>query len=96
MGPDEWFPVATRWNQARAEAAHALALCAACPVRAECLELSMRQWVESGRYGVWGGLLEAERAAARKQWLTGVSVIRLLAVSHEGQIARGNDEVTRE
>jgi WhiB family redox-sensing transcriptional regulator len=79
VDPDAWFPVATRWQQARAEAAAALALCAACPVRAECLELSMRQWAEAGRHGVWGGLLEAERAAVREQWLAGTSIIRLLA-----------------
>ena len=79
VDPDAWFPVATRWQQARAEAAPALALCAACPVRAECLELSMRQWSEAGRHGVWGGLLEAERAAVRAQWLAGASVVRLLA-----------------
>ena len=38
----------------------------------------MRQWGEVGRHGVWGGLLEAERAAVRKQWLAGASVVRLL------------------
>ena len=75
---DDWFPVATRWSRARIEAARALALCAKCPVREDCLELSMRQWDGAGRYGVWGGLLEAERAAIRKEWLSGVSVSRLL------------------
>lgn len=83
VDPDAWFPVATRWQQARAEAAPALALCTGCPVRAECLELSMRQWDEAGRYGVWGGLLEAERAAVRAQWLAGVNVVQLLAGGHE-------------
>ena len=85
VDPDAWFPVATRWQQARAEAASALALCAVCPVRAECLEFSMRQWGEVGRHGVWGGLLEAERAAVREQWLAGVSVVRLLVRGHEGR-----------
>ncbi|MGP8002137.1 MAG: WhiB family transcriptional regulator [Streptosporangiaceae bacterium] len=80
---DEWFPVATRWTRARAEAARALALCERCPVRADCLELSMRQWNAAGRYGVWGGLLEIERAAIRKQWLGGVSVTRLLAARQQ-------------
>lgn len=75
---DDWYPVATRWSRARVEAARALALCAKCPVRQDCLELSMRQWDGAGRYGVWGGLLEAERAAIRKEWLSGVSVSRLL------------------
>ena len=79
VDPDEWFPVANRWETARTEAARALALCAACPVRRECLEFSMRHWDGAGRYGVWGGLLEPERAAAHAQWLTGTSVLSLLA-----------------
>ena len=44
---------------------------------------SVRQWDEAGRYGVWGGLLEAERAAVRAQWLAGVNVVQLLAGGHE-------------
>jgi hypothetical protein len=93
VDPDAWFPVATRWQQARAEAASALALCAVCPVRGECLEFSMRQWGEVGRHGVWGGLLEAERAAVREQWLAGVSVVRLLVRGQEGrQTAEADDE----
>jgi hypothetical protein len=87
VDPDAWFPVATRWQQARAEAAPALALCAACPVRAECLELSMRQWGEAGRHGIWGGLLEVERVAVRQRWLAGASVERLLAGAREDQPA---------
>jgi len=75
---DDWFPVATRWSRARKEAARALALCRKCPVRGDCLELSMREWDGAGRYGVWGGLLEAERAAIRKEWLSGVDVSQLL------------------
>jgi hypothetical protein len=77
---DDWFPVATRWSRARTEAARALALCMKCPVRGDCLELSMRQWDGAGRYGVWGGLLEAERAVIRPEWLSGVSVGRLLEI----------------
>ena|SRR5438045_2803279 len=97
VDPDAWFPVATRWQQARAEAASALALCAVCPVRAECLEFSMRQWGEVGRHGVWGGLLEVERAAVRKHWLAGVSVARLLVRGQEGrQPAKAEDEAEDE
>jgi WhiB family redox-sensing transcriptional regulator len=92
---DEWFPVSNRWEQARAEAARALAVCAECPVRPECLEFSMRQWNETGRYGVWGGLLEDERKAARKEWLTGVSVMHLLAARHERYISHDNVKVVR-
>ena len=65
----------------------ALAVCAACPVRSECLEISMRQWGGAGRYGVWGGLVEGERAAARQKWLTGTSVVRLLAAPAPAQAA---------
>jgi WhiB family redox-sensing transcriptional regulator len=89
VDPDEWFPIATRWELARAGAAHALAVCAACPVRAECLEFSLRQWDGAGRYGIWGGLLEGERTTARRQWLTGISVTQLLAARHEDCSPRG-------
>jgi WhiB family redox-sensing transcriptional regulator len=75
---DEWFPVATRPAGARAEGARALALCAVCPVRAECLELSMRIWPEGGQHGIWGGLVEGDRAEARRAWRAGVPVRALL------------------
>jgi hypothetical protein len=78
VGTDEWFPVATRPDGARAEGARALAVCAVCPVRAECLELSLRIWHSGGEYGIWGGLVEADRAEARREWLTGVPVTTLL------------------
>jgi hypothetical protein len=78
IDPDEWFPVATTATAARAEAARALALCVVCPVRAECLELSLRHWRAVGRYGIWGGLVEAERAAVRREWLAGAEVTTLL------------------
>lgn len=85
IGPDEWFPVATVAKAARAEAACALALCAVCPVRAECLELSLRHWCTIGRYGIWGGLVETERAAAHQAWLAGVKVTALLAPAPRGR-----------
>ena len=34
LDPDEWYPLAAKPARARAEAARALAVCAACPVRA--------------------------------------------------------------
>jgi Transcription factor WhiB len=79
LEPDDWFPVATNPARARAEAACALALCAVCPVRAQCLELSMRLWDAGGQYGIWGGLVEADRAAARAAWLAGVPATDLLS-----------------
>lgn len=45
------------------EAAVAKAICAGCVVRAECLEIALRN---RERYGVWGGLTERERSRARR------------------------------
>jgi hypothetical protein len=68
LDPDEWFPVSTEAEAARREAAGAIAICTACPVRGACLELSLRHWA-IGQHGVWGGLVAAERAALRSRWL---------------------------
>ena len=54
------FLFATGIVRARAEAARALAVCAVCPVRAECLELSLRHWASVGQHGIWGGLVKAQ------------------------------------
>ena len=78
VSTDEWFPVATRPAAARAEGARALARCAVCPVRTECLELSMRIWHDGGQHGIWGGLVEADRAEARRGWQAGAPVKALL------------------
>ena len=40
----------------------------ACPVRSQCLALSLRHW-DIGQYGVWGGLVAAERAGLRSRML---------------------------
>lgn len=79
LDPDEWFPISTGIVPARTEAARALAVCAVCPVRAECLELSLRHWAVVGRHGVWGGLVETERELLRGEWLNGVPVTALLS-----------------
>jgi hypothetical protein len=68
LDPDEWFPVSTEAEAARREAAGAIAICMACPVRGACLELSLRRWT-IGQHGVWGGLVAADRAALRRRWL---------------------------
>ena len=78
LDPDEWYPIASGPARARAEAARALAVCTVCPVRAECLELSMRVWDAAGEHGIWGGLVEADRAGARASWLAGTPVTALL------------------
>ena len=59
VDPEVFFPTA-RPNTViyERELAQAKAVCAVCPVRAECLEWA----VETGQdYGVWGGLDPAER-----------------------------------
>jgi hypothetical protein len=62
LDPDAWFPISRDPDSARREAADALAVCRACPVRARCLELSFRQWT-IGQHGIWGGTLPDERKA---------------------------------
>lgn len=74
LDPEEWFPLSADVSRARAQAAKAIALCATCPVRAECLEFALRQWFGAGGDGVWGGLVAAERRAIRRQWLSGANV----------------------
>jgi WhiB family redox-sensing transcriptional regulator len=51
--PELFFPANTRQP-----ATEAKQICAACPVRAECLEYSLANEEE---FGVWGGLTEKER-----------------------------------
>ena len=63
--PDQWYPVSIEPAQARHEAAAAIAVCASCPVRAQCLELSLRHW-DIGQHGVWGGLIATDRADLRR------------------------------
>src|SRR5262249_60559724 len=64
LDPEEWFPASIEPAQARYEAAAAIAVCTGCPVRAQCLELSLWHW-DIGQHGVWGGLVAADRARLR-------------------------------
>jgi Transcription factor WhiB len=66
LDPDQWFPVSAEADKARHEAASAITVCTTCLVRTQCLELSLRHW-DIGQYGVWGGLVPADRAALRRQ-----------------------------
>ncbi len=65
--PEAWFPLVKTGpitpNVARAEQLHARVLCAGCPRTAACLEEAMTSSV--GRYGIWGGTSERERARMR-------------------------------
>lgn len=64
LDPDEWFPVSSESGSARQEAAVAIAVCAECLVRGQCLVLSLRHW-DIGQHGVWSGLIAADRARLR-------------------------------
>jgi len=74
IDPDQWFPVASDTAKAREEASDAIAVCNACPVRAQCLELSLRHNPGFGAHGVWGGLVESERRPRRPGWRHGIAL----------------------
>jgi WhiB family transcriptional regulator, redox-sensing transcriptional regulator len=78
LDPDDWFPVAQQAAKAQDQAARAIAVCARCPVRPDCLELSLRYAAGIGAHGVWGGLVEEERRSVRRRWLAGTSVTEIL------------------
>jgi WhiB family redox-sensing transcriptional regulator len=78
VDPDAWFPMGHEAAKARDEAAPAIAVCARCPVRPDCLELSLRYAFGVGEHGIWGGLVEEERQSVRRRWLAGTSVTELL------------------
>ena len=63
-------PVSTEPARPRHEASAAIVVCASCPVRAQCLELSLRHW-DVGQHGVWDGLDAADRARLRRRWPAG-------------------------
>jgi hypothetical protein len=65
LDADEWYPVSAGVLAARREAAAAIAVCVACLVRRQCLELSLRDW-RIGQHGVWGATVPAEREALRR------------------------------
>lgn len=56
---DLWFPDKGESTK------EAKGVCAACPVRAECLEYALDI---NERFGVWGGTSERERRRLNKQW----------------------------
>jgi WhiB family redox-sensing transcriptional regulator len=78
IDPDQWFPVADDAVVAREEAADAIDVCMSCPVRAECLEYSLRHGSDFSVYGVWGGMVEGERRLLRRRWLGGTRVTEFL------------------
>ena len=80
LDPDQWYPVSIEPARARHEAAAAIAVCARCPVRAQCLELLLRHW-DTGQHGVWGGLVATDRAHLRRPRPAGHRGRRRTAVS---------------
>ena len=58
MDTDVFFPLTDE------EAGPAKAVCATCPVRAECLEFALASRQHDG---VWGGLTESERRRLRRR-----------------------------
>ncbi len=65
LSPDAWYPATgPAGTSAKRQTTAALAVCGACPVRQECLELSLRNWT-LGQHGVWGGTVPAERERLR-------------------------------
>ena len=55
--PELFFPV-TQYGPGAGDTARAKAVCAACPVRRQCLQYAL---ATGQMYGVWGGLTESER-----------------------------------
>lgn len=68
--PEAWYPpygTARVSTDRKVERSRADELCESCPVRAECLALSL-DLGELGKWGVWGGLSERDRADLRPLW----------------------------
>ena len=61
--PELFFPIG-KTGPAVAEIQRAKAVCAACPVRAECLAFALETHQD---YGIWGGRDKDERRALRRQ-----------------------------
>jgi WhiB family redox-sensing transcriptional regulator len=63
--PDVFFPIGSS-GPALEQIETARRICAACPVRDECLEFALATNQEAG---IWGGTTEEERRKLRKAWL---------------------------
>ncbi len=81
-----WFPSGST-KQHRAEAARAKAVCALCPIRAACLEETMRVEAQPGyfvRHGIFGGFTAQERyelaGTTGREWVCEVCAEPFVAV----------------
>jgi hypothetical protein len=88
LSPDDWYPLSEPAEAARREAADAIAVCSACRVRAECLELALRNWAV-GQHGVWGGTVPADRERLRAGRVA--QLTRVLARNRDSDLAVGRD-----
>ena len=61
--PELFFPVSEMGPGAR-QIDHAKAVCAACPVRAHCLDYALDNALD---HGIFGGTTEAERRSLRRR-----------------------------
>jgi WhiB family redox-sensing transcriptional regulator len=57
------LPTSLFFPDAEADSAPALAVCAGCPVREQCLDFALRTRQDDG---VWGGHTESERKRLRR------------------------------
>jgi WhiB family redox-sensing transcriptional regulator len=87
--PDLFFPVSVS-GRSLAQVTEAKAICAACPVRRECLAFA----IETGQvHGIWGGLTEEERRqvlrrADNRARSPGPAAVRLIGKGTHGRRAR--------
>ncbi|MCX4680801.1 WhiB family transcriptional regulator [Streptomyces sp. NBC_01433] len=63
VDPDLFFPIGST-GPALVQTEDAKAVCATCPVRAQCLRWALENGQDSG---VWGGLGEDERRALKRR-----------------------------
>lgn len=71
IDPELWFPVGTG-GPALLQTQEAKAVCARCPVNAECLDWALEMGVSDG---VWGGLSENERRVLNQPPAPAASVL---------------------
>jgi WhiB family transcriptional regulator, redox-sensing transcriptional regulator len=60
MAPDVFFPEKNRWAEKTAKA-----ICAGCPVEAQCMDYA----IANSEVGVWGGTTERQRNKIRNRYV---------------------------
>lgn len=78
---DAWFPTEPHEDYPAARARYerqARELCGGCPVRAECLELALRDEAQRGvkRHGIWGGTAPWERQRLHRARVRRAAILR--------------------